>query len=97
MERLWNCPYCGRQSPDVDKAHVEQHPEYQSYVGDPVRVACEADGHRPLDLNYIGYGGGQLDYFCRGCEKRLKSVKLADMTDIEKTRVGIMVGTAIGR
>lgn len=94
---MWKCPYCSLVSLRVEEAHVKQHPAYIAHVNDPVREACEAAGHRPLDLNYIGYGDGQLDYFCHGCEKTLRSVKLADMTDVEKTRVGVFVGTAMAR
>jgi hypothetical protein len=48
-------------------------------------------------LRNVGFGFGQLDYFCIHCEKRVKSVPLAEMTDEEKKHVGILVADFFAR
>lgn len=66
--------------------------EEQAAERERERQARRAACHHEESLRNVGFGFGQLDYFCIHCEMRMRSVPVAEMTDAEKTRVGLMVG-----
>jgi hypothetical protein len=81
VERLIGGKPLGRRLSPEEAA--SQAAEHEARV-----AACTHEIH----LRNVGFGFGQLDYFCIHCEHLVKSVPLADMTNEEKTRVGVLVG-----
>lgn len=61
------------------------------------RIPRDQPHEHETSLGEIGFGFGQLDYFCTRCGALTKSVPLAEMSDKERHRVGVLAGRTIGR